>query len=549
MDKSPHITFTPGKLTGIFEKTSEELNNISFAKRLWEHDYTLWSNQPDEITNRLDWLELYQTMPDHICDINSFTDIAKSDGFGQALLMGMGGSSLAPEVFSKTFGTKPGFLDLYVLDSTDPDAIHYYQEKLDLERTLFIISTKSGGTVETLSFFKYFYTLLAGRLGVKEAGMHFVAITDPGSNLEKIAKDLGFRATFLNTPNLGGRYSALSLVGLVPAALQGIGISLLLENAGEAAEENKPDSAQPAIALGALLGAAQTQGVDKLTFISSPALASFSDWVEQLIAESTGKSGKGILPVVGEAFSEDLSVYGEDRIFVITYLRGDEKLQQIAAQLKEAGFPVIEIVLSSVYCLGNLMLSWEIATAVAGHVINIHPFNQPNVESAKILARQSLQKYQETGELPPYEASDLTLTNLHTFLSQGKPGDYVTLQAYVNPSPSTEQAFRKLQQKIRDEYKLATTFGFGPRFLHSTGQLHKGDQGNGLFVQFISHPQNDLNIPEKPGSTEKYISFATLKKAQAIGDAKALTESGRRVISFDVDQNLTSQILEIAETL
>jgi glucose-6-phosphate isomerase len=521
-------------------------------KRMWEHDHTLWSESPEEITNRLGWLHLHETMPEKVGEIEDFVKQVRNEGYDFVLLLGMGGSSLAPEVFRKVFGVKKGFLDLAVLDSTDPEAVLEFSEKLDLEKTLFIVSTKSGGTVETLSFFKYFYNLVADRLGSNEAGKHFIAITDPGSSLEALAAEYDFRRTFLNIPDLGGRYSALSYFGLVPAALLGVDIKKLLKRAAIAAEENGPGivpSKSDAVKLGTLLGKAAKSGRDKVTFISDPIIASFEDWVEQLIAESAGKSGKGILPIVHEPIPEDLEHYSTDRLFVFTHIGTDKKPRELCGKISEAEHPCVHLWIKDKYDLGKLIFIWEIAVAFAGEELSIHPFNQPNVESAKAFARETVAAYKQTGELPTSLAQPISTEALESFLEAKKYRDYISLQAYVTPTQKATNALQKLQVALRKKTGLPVTVGFGPRFLHSTGQLHKGDRGNGLFIQFVSNTPVEVNIPEKADSEESFITFGILKQAQAIGDAQALQQADRRVIVFEVDSNPEKQIRELAKQL
>jgi glucose-6-phosphate isomerase len=521
-------------------------------KRLWAHDYTLWSALPDEISNRLDWLRLHETMPEKVNEIEDFVEQVIADGYEFALLLGMGGSSLAPEVFRKVFGVGEGCLNLAVLDSTDPEAVLSISQTLNLEKTLFIVSTKSGGTVETLSFFKYFYNQVKDQLGKAQAGDHFVAITDPGSKLEILAGEYSFRRTFRNNPNLGGRYSALSYFGLVPAALMGIDITRLLERAGQAASENSAEtspSKSQAVLLGTLLGKAHKTRVDKVTFISDPRIESFEDWVEQLVAESTGKSGKGILPVAHEPIPDQLDKYSKDRVFVFTQVGHNKKIDQLAAELTSAGHPCVHLRLEDQYDLGKLILLWEIAVAVAGVEMAIHPFNQPDVESAKQLARQTVAAYQQSGELPTGQAQTLSADALEGFVGTSRTGDYISLQAYIHPTAAAAKALHKLQAALRDKTGLAVTVGFGPRFLHSTGQLHKGDRGKGMFIQFVSHAAKEVHIPEKAGEDRSFITFGILKQAQAIGDAQALQQAGRRVIVFQVDPNPEKQLLKLAKQL
>jgi glucose-6-phosphate isomerase len=460
----------------------------------------------------------------------------RAEGYTDVLLIGMGGSSLAPEVFYRTFGDSEEGLDLAVLDTTDPDAVRAYDEQLDPAKTLFIVSTKSGGTVETLSGFKYFYNRVVEAVGEADAGDHFIAITDPGSKLVDIARKYNFRAVFLNDSTIGGRYSALSYFGLVPAALVGVDVARLLDRAqAEACNAdacNDPvDGDNRAARLGAILGELAKAGRDKLTIIASPPLASFGDWVEQLIAESTGKEGKGILPVVGEPVQSP-AAYGDDRLFVYLHLEGDDTYDEAVAALAEADQPVVELRLRDLYDLGRQFFLWEMATAVAGYRLGIQPFDQPNVESAKVRAGEMVSAYSETGELPEGESAPLAAGALHDFLAQAQPGDYISLQAYVPPTVESDEALQALRQELLQRYRLATTVGYGPRFLHSTGQLHKGDAGNGIFVQFTSDPQADVAIPDEAGRPESSMTFGVLKMAQALGDAQALQDEDRRLIRF-----------------
>lgn len=540
----------PAALNRALKAALEQFDRGDVIRRLWEHDHTLWSESKNEIDNRLDWLHLADTMEPKISELQKFANEISINQFEDAILLGMGGSSLAPEVFQATFGNAPGYPKLTILDTTDPNAILNVQSGLHLDKTIFIVATKSGGTVETLSLFKYFYNTLQNHPGIKEPGTHFIAITDPGSKLEQMGIELGFRKIFLNNPNIGGRYSALSYFGLVPAALIGMDIGALLADARDCARDiftsNSPNN-HFAIILGALLGVAAQQGIDKLTFFSDESITGFSEWVEQLVAESTGKSGQGILPVVQEKFTADLSVYGRDRIFVIQQLEENKENNQIIQMLRADGFPVIDLALKDKTQLGGLFLSWEVATVLAGHIMQIHPFDQPNVESAKLLANQSMKLFRESGALPKLNSSPLSIETLDSFLSKIQPGNYISIQAFVTPTPETQDAFRDLQRTLRDIYKVAVTFGFGPRFLHSTGQLHKGDAGNGFFLQFVSNSETDLKIPTQPGFADAFIDFETLKKAQALGDAEALLQAKRRLITFVLNEPFDNQIREITE--
>ncbi|MCX5825049.1 MAG: hypothetical protein NTY86_16535, partial [Deltaproteobacteria bacterium] len=472
----------------------------------------------------------------------------RADGFNFALLLGMGGSSLAPEVFRKVFGAADGFLDLAVLDSTDPGAVLARAERLDLKRTLFIVSTKSGGTVETFSFMRYFYNLVAETLGAEEAGRHFLAITDPGSALADIARSHHFRQAFLNDPEIGGRYSALSCFGLVPAALLGMDVGLLLERAATAAECEFDSNKQEmnGVLLGALLGEVAAQGRDKLTFLFSPRLAAFGDWVEQLLAESLGKEGEGILPVVGEVFGPP-SVYGPDRIFCSVRLAGDDVGEAQLKALAEAGHSVIDLKLADPYDLGGQCFFWEMATAVAGWRLAINPFDQPDVEAAKILARKMLKGpgLSVYGDLDARKPDEI----LAAFLGQAKPGAYAALQAYLMPSPGMDEALQRLRMRIRDRFHLVTTVGYGPRFLHSTGQLHKGDAGRGLFIQFTADDPRDAPIPDEMGRPESALTFGVLKQAQVFGDRQALINAGRRVIQIHLHRDPADGISRLTAAL
>jgi transaldolase/glucose-6-phosphate isomerase len=527
--------------------------------RIWAHDHTVWKDAPTEITNRLGWLHIAELMQDALHQIEGVVNDVRQAGYTHALLLGMGGSSLAPEVFRKTFGVKPGYLDLAVLDSTDPRAVAAY-DALDPAKTLYLVSTKSGGTVETFSFFKHFYNRTVAAVGREKAGDHFIAITDPGSGLAKTAAQYRFRTTFLNDPNIGGRYSALSHFGLVPAALLGVDLPLLLDRAlngmynGQECNcliEGDNNSAR----LGVIMGELAKLGRDKVTIITSPALTSFGDWVEQLIAESTGKEGKGILPVVGEPLGAP-AVYGDDRLFVYLRLDGDESHDAAIHTLAEAGQPVVVLALKDLYDLGDQFFTWEMATAVAGQRLGINPFDQPNVESAKILARNMVAAYQQSGQLPEVMPTlrsngvavygNMTaatpMAALQQFLAQAEAGAYITLQAYIQPTPAADAALLALRTQLRDQTKLATTVGYGPRLLHSTGQLHKGDGGKGLFIQFTDDAATDLPIPNEAGEEASAMSFGVLKLAQALGDGEALRNAGRRLIRFHLSKETVNEL-------
>jgi transaldolase/glucose-6-phosphate isomerase len=553
-----HLTGSLGAYQRLVDDGMANLAKNDITKRIWAKDHTVWKPAPAEITNRLGWLYIAEAMQDNVNRLEEFTADLRANGYTHALLLGMGGSSLAPEVFRKTFGVNAGFLDLAVLDSTDPGAVLAFADRLDLSRTLFIVATKSGGTVETLSFFKFFYNQVAETLGVTNAGQHFVAITDAGSRLADIAQQYGFRDTFLNDTNIGGRYSALSFFGLVPAALLGMDLRRLLDRALQASvgcDTCVESDDNPAARLGVILGELSIAGRDKVTFSMSPAIGSFGDWIEQLIAESTGKEGKGILPVVGEPLGPP-DVYGNDRLFVQLRLDGDNSADAALDSLEAAGHPVVRMRIHEIYDLGAQFFLWEMATAVAGHLLSINPFNQPNVEAAKSLARNMVAAYTETGKLPSGEAVSPSTAALHAFLSRAQKGSpasdsgrsYIAIQAYVQPTQETDILLRTLRIQLRDRYKLATTVGYGPRFLHSTGQLHKGDAGNGCFVQLTADDLQDAPIPDQAGSPAATMSFGVLKLAQALGDRQALQDAGRPVIRFHLGSDVAAGLRKLIET-
>lgn len=524
------------------------LEQDNVMARIWAHDHTVWKDNPTEITNRLGWLTIADAMHEKVAQLKTLVADVQADGYTDALLLGMGGSSLAPEVFRLTFGVAEGYLDLAVLDSTDPGVVLEHAAKLNLNKTLFIVSTKSGGTVETLSFFKYFYNRVVEAVSTDTVGAHFVAITDPGSKLETLAERYNFRTTLINDPNIGGRYSALSFFGLAPAAMIGVDVEQLLSRAQAAVQDaNGP-------LLGVIMGELALARRDKMTLITSPAIRSFGDWVEQLVAESTGKEGKGILPVVGEPIGAP-DVYGKDRLFVYIKLAGDTTHDTAVHALENAGQPIVRIELQDMYDLGSSYFLWEIATAVASYRLSINPFDQPNVESAKVLARQMVAAYHETGKLPtltPMLKGDITVYGdvaadspgaaLKAFVAQGAPGAYIALQAYIHPTAESDAALRRLSTALRTATGYAVTIGYGPRFLHSTGQLHKGDGGNGLFIQFTATMPQDADIPDEAGKPESAMTFGVLKESQALGDRQALLDAGRKIIRFDLGADIAGAL-------
>ena len=558
------MTLRPESYRAVADEVRRALRENRIVERIRQKDHTLWKPEPKEIANRLGWLDSPRSMMGRLSEIKTIVDGIRSDGYTFALLLGMGGSSLAPEVFRRIFGVADGFLDLAVLDSTDPGAVLDRADQLDLKRTLFIVSTKSGGTVETFSFLRYFYNLVAEQLGEREAGRHFIAITDPGSALAEVAEDRRFRHTFLNDPEIGGRYSALSSFGLFPAALIGMDVKRLLERAESEMENEFSGSGteeRGGTFLGAFLGELAKRGRDKLTFVFSPDIAAFGDWIEQLIAESTGKEGKGLLPVVEEPLGPP-EVYGIDRVFVALRIGEDRTHEERLRVLSEAGHPVVGLRIVDLYDLGGQCFFWEMATVAAGWRLMINPFDQPDVEAAKILARRMIAEYKERGAMPEERPAlkapgisvygDVTAGTpgaaLDEFLKQAGPGAYAAIQAYLRPCSGTGAALARLRLRLRDRFHIAVTAGYGPRFLHSTGQLHKGDAGRGLFIQLTADDPRDAKIPDELGHPASALSFGVLKAAQVFGDRQALLNAGRRVLRFHLHDDVSGGLDRLTET-
>lgn len=527
-----------GKAQKLVEAAVTEMAEAGVPARLWQKDATLWKpdsvDHQNEIRIRMGWLDLAEMMRERVSELTTFAGEVRRAGFTHAVLCGMGGSSLAPEVFRETFGVAKGYLQLYVLDSTDPAAVLSTLSAVDLPRTLFIIASKSGGTAEINAMFRFFWERVSKKKP-NRAGENFIAITDPATSLSKLAQERNFRRIFLNPPDIGGRYSALSYFGLVPAALIGVDLAQLLDRAKlmtEACGADVPLARNLGLQLGAALGVLAQEGRDKVTFLTSEGIETFGYWVEQLIAESTGKENKGIVPIEGEALGKP-AAYGADRVFVNLQLGKDGAHAKAVKMLAQAGHPVIDIQLADEYDLGGEMLRWEIATALASRVLEINPFDQPNVQEAKESAKQALAEIAATGQLKDTtpiisSAAPDFAERLKKYIALVRPNDYVALMAYFERTPKREKLLRELQATIRDKAKAATTIGYGPRFLHSTGQLHKGGANNGVFIQFIVDDPVDVPIEGEP------YTFSQLKQAQALGDYKALAARRRRVIRVNL---------------
>jgi transaldolase/glucose-6-phosphate isomerase len=487
------------------------------ARRIWRKDESLWGGPGvPEIGNRLGWLTIADKMLEEAGDLRAFADQCRADGLTDAVLLGMGGSSLAPEVFRQSFGQQPNGLELHVLDSTDPGAVLETERSVDLDRTLFIVSSKSGGTIETLSHFRYFHE----RTG--HDGSRFVAVTDPGSPLEELGRENGFRRVFQADPDIGGRYSALSHFGIVPAVLMGVDIEQLLERAQvaeQACQHYDSSESNSGLWLGVAIGELALRGRDKATFAVAEPIGSFGLWVEQLIAESTGKQGKGILPVAGERIGPP-DRYGDDRVF-IHLQQADAPEAGFAtemAELGKAGQATLTLNSEGPYDLGRIMFFAEFATAVAGWALGINPFDQPNVQEAKDAVKKVLDEYADTGSLPDVPNADDAA--LEALLSPAAPPHYVAIMGYVQPSERFDAAIDELRMTIRDATRATTTFGYGPRFLHSTGQFHKGGPPTGIFLQLVHDGEEDVEIPGAG------YTFGTLKNAQATGDLQTLRAHG-----------------------
>ena len=538
-----HPGISVGDYLPDVESALADLQRRNVVGRIWRGDHTVWKDDPTDITNRLGWLSVTDTMCEQATVLESLAQEVKKAGYRHLVLLGMGGSSLGPEVLRQTFGTTSGYPELIVLDSTVPAQVQAVTEAINPVRTIFLVSSKSGSTTEPNMFYAYFRKLVDDVVGQEAAGQNFIAVTDPGTPLAALAQQQGFRRLFLNPPDIGGRYSVLSYFGLVPAALTGVDISKLLDRADcmrEGSASCVPVHDNPGAWLGAVMSVLARQGRDKLTLVTSPSIRSFGLWVEQLIAESTGKDGTGIVPVAGEPMASAES-YGDDRVFVYLRLNGDDNgaVDDSIQSIKSSGHPVVRLELQDKYDLGAEFFRWELATAVAGSGLGINPFDQPNVQAAKDMTESLLSQFQSSGKLAEMEAS----SDLKSLLSKAGKGDYLAIMAYTQQTPRVDQALDLLRRKVMERHGIATTMGYGPRFLHSTGQLHKGGPASGLFLQLTAGHAHDIPIPEE------VYTWGVLADAQALGDLQALRSSDRRAVRVHLGSDVESGIHRLADSV
>lgn len=556
----------PKELQAAVASSLEDWKKNNKVARLWQKDASLWSNTDE--SNWLGWLSICEEQLANIEELKQLAAEVKTAKLKHVLLLGMGGSSLCPEVLRMTFGRVAGFPELYVLDSTDPVQIKAIEKKLDLKKTLCIVSSKSGSTLEPNIFKQYFFERVKKAVGDKLVGSRFIAVTDPGSKMQQVAENDKFWKIFAGVPSIGGRYSALSNFGMVPAAAMGMDLGKFLKNtlemvracgAGSAADTN------PGVVLGTVLGVAANHGRDKITIIASPGVSDLGAWLEQLIAESTGKVGKGIIPVDREKLAKP-TTYGDDRVFAYLRLAAKPNKAQDAAvtAIEKAGHPVVRITLPNVYALGQEFFRWEIATAVAGSIIGINAFNQPDVEASKIETKKLTSEYEAQGSLPPElpflaskeaklfadEKNSAALCGgkslgdvVKTHLSRIGTGDYFAVLGYIPMNAENEKALQSIRHSVRDAKKVATCLGFGPRFLHSTGQAYKGGPNTGVFLQITCDDQSDLAVPGQS------YTFGVVKSAQARGDFAVLAERGRRALRVHLGKNLKSGLHALAKAV
>ena len=508
-------------------------------QRILARDHTVWRPEPREIADRLGWLDAGAFLIPYLPELQAFVAQIRNEGYRDVVLLGMGGSCLGPEVLRRALGRTEGFPSLSVLDSTVPGRVAAVAGAIDPTHTLFIVSSKSGGTTETLSFYRFFRGLVEDSLGAGQAGRNFVAITDEGTPLQGLAEEADFRAVYLNPADIGGRYSVLSWFGMLPSALAGMDVDRLLRGAAEMRERcvhGAPESS-PGLRLGALLGSATLAGWDKVTLVTPPPMEDLGLWVEQMIAESLGKEGCGIIPIACEPLLPQ-GCYGSDRLFVFLESgNADAMVSQRVDMLETSGHPVLRLPVGDAYDLGAEFFRWEYATAVAGAILDVHPFDQPDVQGAKDNTDRLLEYSREHGRLPEHSSS----TPIASLLEQAQSGDYLAVIHYVPENPDFDLLLRELRARVASRYGIATTSGYGPRYLHSTGQLHKGGPGTGLYLHLTMNNQQDLPIPGQP------YGFRTLADAQAAGDFEALRNLGRRIISVNLGDDPTVGLGRILE--
>ncbi len=563
MSLNSQLYMLPEKLEALVKTALDDWKKNDKVRRLWQRDASVWTG-----TDEAQWLGWLDIVEKQLAQVDVFKKIAadvKKAKFKHALLLGMGGSSLCPEVLRMTFGKIKGFPELHVLDSTDPAQIKAIEAKVELKSTICIVSSKSGSTLEPNIYKQYFFERIAKKVGPKEAGNRFIAITDPGSKMQQVAEADKFRDIFSGVPSIGGRYSALSNFGMIPAAVMGLDVAKFLKNAQEMVKTcgaNIAADKNPGVVLGAILGTAANEGLDKLTIISSPGIHDLGAWLEQLIAESTGKQGKGIIPVDREKLAKPEG-YGSDRVFAYLRLetKPDKKQDAAVKALEKDGLPVVRISVKNTYNLGQEFFRWEIATAVAGSIIGINPFNQPDVEASKIETRKLTSEYEKTGSLPPEspfletegiklyadEKNTAALKNSKTLadalkfhLDRINANDYFGVLAYITMNQENEDALQVIRHMVRDDKKAATVLGFGPRFLHSTGQAYKGGPTSGVFLQITCDDKIDLPVPG-----QKY-TFSVVKAAQARGDFAVLSERGRRALRVHIGKNVKADLAKLS---
>ena len=529
----------------LLAPTFQQLSRDHVVERLWAKDHRLWKPEPTEIANRLGWLAIHDDMQSQADRLRRLAGTARAVGMKDVVLLGMGGSSLGPEVLRSSYGSRKGWPRLWVLDSTVPGWVRQVTASIHPARTMFLVASKSGGTIEVMSLFAHFWALVSGTKG-NRGGEQFVAITDPGTGLEKLAKNYGFGHTFTNPPDIGGRYSVLSLFGLVPAALLGLDVGRLLDRARGMADrcrQQKPVDANPGASLGTAMGALAKAGRDKITVIASLPLVTFGLWVEQLLAESTGKEGTGLIPVAQEPVLTP-SAYGQDRLFVYLRLKGAKNVlldSQVQA-LARAGHPVLQCDLRDRYDLGAEFFRWEYATAIVGHLLGIHPFDQPNVQESKDNTNRVLDGFKTSGRLPE-QVSSTPGQAAKELSDHVRAGSYVAVLAYTRPSGQLETAIRRFRKLLVEQYHVTTTFGYGPRYLHSTGQLHKGGPNSGIFLELIDRMTPDVAIPGQP------FSFGTLAQAQAAGDLESLRAHDRYAIRVPLAAHPAATVQAITNAL